>query len=403
MRSAGPLGLATAGLLLGFCSLGLALPLHIETKTAMTSRVANIHVKTTSVIDLEAVFTYGPCRSPTDKDAHHTIAHTNSLDDQKAHRLVWVMPENIHSGDCISAWSKSGDLLGRSAPQIIDHTMIKMRRRDDGGYSIPMNGSSGIDVYGPWFDGVALLEKSEDHNVDVEAAKAKEVAIVGAGMAGLTTYFILSEAGLTNLSIIEAIGRLGGRVRTEYLSGGPSDYSYAEMGPMRTPYQATFGNKTYNISDQALFFQLVEELNQRNKKLCNDEAIVKLIPFIQNSPNGLAYYRGNKLDNGLPPTQADVAEDPTLGNIPPEIPESAQELRAQLQNALPGPEFLEEMAANFWQIHADFLGAPAYPQNLGMKPLTPSITCRKQRPCQLAWRSLVRVCLLGELPQHQCV
>jgi monoamine oxidase len=266
------------------------------------------------------------------------------------------MPKDLHSDDCISAWSESGELLGRSAPQKVEHKEMRRRKRDDNDYSIPMNSSSGIDVYGPWFDGVAILEKSDDHDVDVEAAKAKEVAIVGAGMSGLTTYFILSEAGLNNLTILEGSHRLGGRVRTEYLSGGPKDHSYAEMGPMRIPYQARFGDKTYNISDQALFFKLVEEVNKRNEKLGNEEDIINLIPFIQSSPNGLAYYRGNKLDNGLPPTQADVAADPSLGNIPPEIPESAQALAARIQEALPDSEFLELMATNFWQAHADFLG-----------------------------------------------
>ncbi|KAK0386327.1 hypothetical protein NLU13_6164 [Sarocladium strictum] len=327
-------------LLLGSSSLALASQLRIETRTALNSRAANIHIEADAHVARETVFTYGPCDAKTQEDAHHAVARSTKLEAGKPHRLVWIMPKDLQSDDCISAWSESGDLLGRSAPQK---------------YSVPMNSSSGIDAYGPWFDGVALLEKSDDYNVDVEAAKAKEVAIVGAGMAGLTTYFILNEAGLTNLTILEGSGRLGGRVRTEYLSGGPEDYSYAEMGPMRIPYQARFGDRTYNISDQALFFQLVEEVNKKNKELGNEDAIIKLIPFLQTSPNGLAYYGGNKMDNGLPPTQADVAADPSLGPIAPEIPESAQALAAQVGESLPGSEFLELMATNFWQAHAAFL------------------------------------------------
>lgn len=219
-----------------------------------------------------------------------------------------------------------------------------------------MNNSTGINVWGPWFDGVALLEKNPDRHVDVAAAKAKEIAIVGAGMSGLTTYLILHQAGLTNLSLIEGSDRIGGRVRTEYLSGGEFDYSYQEMGPMRIPHKWTVGNKTIEISDQGPTFRMVEELNRINKASGNEDLRVDLIPFIQYSQNGLAYFNGNKMENGLPPTQGDVAEDPSLGDHPPAIPESAQNLAAMVQELLPGPEFLEEIAANIWQAHSDFLG-----------------------------------------------
>nr|WKC17449.1 putative L-amino-acid oxidase [Sarocladium sp.] len=347
--------LAVAGLLLGSSSLSHATQLRIETRKSLNSRIANVHIDVDAPVAHQVVFTYGPCDSESQENAHHVIAQSQKLEGRKPHRLIWTMPKDLHPDDCISAWGESGDLLGRSVPQKVAHKEMRRRKRDDSDYSIPMNSSSGIDVYGPWFDGVALLEKSDNHNVDVEAAKAKEIAIVGAGMAGLTTYFILSEAGLSNLTILEASGRLGGRVRTEYLSGGPRDHSYAEMGPMRIPYQARFGDKAYNISDQAIFFRLVEKVNERNKKLGNTKDLINLIPFIQSSPNGLAYYQGNKLENGLPPTQADVAADPALGNESPEIPESAQELAAQLQRALPNAEFLELMATNFWQAHAEFL------------------------------------------------
>ena len=115
-----------------------------------------------------------------------------------------------------------------------------------------MTEEMGIDALGPWFDGVELLQSKNLGIVDVEAAKAKEVAIVGAGAAGLMTYLVLHQAGMTNLSIIEASQRLGGRIHTAYLSGGPFDYSYQEMGPMRFPETVTYSNKTYNISDHQL-------------------------------------------------------------------------------------------------------------------------------------------------------
>lgn len=96
-----------------------------------------------------------------------------------------------------------------------------------------MTKENGFSPIGSWFEGVKLLKDKQPSPVDVEAAKAKDVAIVGAGMSGLMTWLVLEQAGLTNLSIIESSGRIGGRVRTEYLSGGSFDYSYREMGPMR--------------------------------------------------------------------------------------------------------------------------------------------------------------------------
>ena len=51
-----------------------------------------------------------------------------------------------------------------------------------------MTEENGFDVLGPWFDGVAHLTKTNITTVDEEAAKSKEIAIVGAGMSGLMTY-----------------------------------------------------------------------------------------------------------------------------------------------------------------------------------------------------------------------
>lgn len=350
------LALALAPLFLIYAPTCLASQIRIETRTALNSRVANVHIEADPPISQEIDFTYGPCSTQTKENAHHVVGQAIKLEDDRPRRLVWIMPKGLHSGDCISGWSETGELLGRSEPQKVQHKKMRRRKRDSSDFAVPMNSSSGIDVYGPWFDGVALLEKSENHDVDVEAAKAKEIAIVGAGMAGLTTCFILNEAGLKNLTILEGSDQLGGRVRTEYLTGGPEDHSYAEMGPMRIPYQTQVGSKTYNISDQALFFQLVDEVNKKNQELGNDHAIVSLIPFIQRSPNSLVYYNGNRLDNGLPPTQADVAANSSLGRILPEIPESAQKLSSLVQDALPDAQFLDLMATNIWQAHADFLG-----------------------------------------------
>ncbi len=50
-----------------------------------------------------------------------------------------------------------------------------------------------------------------------------DVVIVGAGLAGLTAAKYLYDAGCTNITILEARNRIGGRVFTEYLETHNTD------------------------------------------------------------------------------------------------------------------------------------------------------------------------------------
>ncbi|KAG7147162.1 L-amino-acid oxidase like protein [Verticillium longisporum] len=237
------------------------LPLKLETRAEIKSRAANVHLRLERAVDGPIDFTYGSCSSSTLQDSHHTVAKVEA---QHGQRLVWIIPEKAESNGCLSAWDGKGALVGRSEPQVLHHQW-KRRIQKRGPESIKMNGT-GFDHVGAWFEGVKYLEQQQPGPVDVEKAKAKEIAIVGAGMSGLMTWLVLSQSGLTNLTIIEGGKRLGGRVRTEYLSGGPFDYSYQEMGPMRIPdtYTDPSSNKTFNISDQQIVYQLAEELNKLN-------------------------------------------------------------------------------------------------------------------------------------------
>jgi hypothetical protein len=199
-----------------------SLPLRLETRSALNSRLTNIHLEYLEPVEGLVSFTYGSCYSPGAHESHHVIGRSQHSSHD---RLVWIIPDDVFSGGCISAWSASGALLGRSEEQ---HFKIKNRRRSL--TSIPMSNASGIDAEGPWFDGVELLKSANVSSVDVAAAKSKNIAIVGAGMSGLMTFLCLTQAGFTNVSIIEAGERLGGRIHTVYLTGGPFDYSYQEMG-----------------------------------------------------------------------------------------------------------------------------------------------------------------------------
>jgi hypothetical protein len=215
-----------------------------------------------------------------------------------------------------------------------------------------MTNDTGIDPWGPWFDGVELLRGKNMSAVDVAKAKSKDIAIVGAGMSGLMTYLCLTQAGLTNVKIIEAGERLGGRVHTEYLSGGPFDYSYQEMGPMRFPSTYTMDNATYNITDHQLVFQLAEEMNNINRH--DKNLSVDFIPWYQSSSNGLQYKNGIRLPNGMPPTAAQVAANASLA-IPSILDNSTQELQKAVEDSLPGAEFYVKVAQNMFKAHREFL------------------------------------------------
>lgn len=217
-------------------------PVRLETRAELNSRAANIHVSIDEAVEGVISVSYGSCHEHRGSDSHHLISrhvHLSSTD-----RLVWLIPEDAFSGGCISAWAEDGSLLGRSEAQQIasrrsrkrgvedTHKRAALRKRDSP-YAVAMTNASGIDAWGPWFDGVELLQSKNLSAVDVSAAKSKKIGIVGGGMSGLMTFLSLRQAGFENLEIIEAGDRLGGRVHTAYLTGGPFDYSY--QGSLHTP------------------------------------------------------------------------------------------------------------------------------------------------------------------------
>ena len=115
----------------------------------------------------------------------------------------------------------------------------RLRKRQEASNSISMDSSSGIDSRGPWFDGVEALQSSGISAVDVDAAKSKHIAIVGAGMAGLMIWLVLHEAGFTNITILQSSQELGGRVQRQYF-GDPSARQYV--------FNAKVDGVSYNTS-----------------------------------------------------------------------------------------------------------------------------------------------------------
>ncbi|KAH7034539.1 flavin-containing amine oxidoreductase-domain containing protein [Microdochium trichocladiopsis] len=331
-----------------------SLPVELETRSELDSRLANVHITRRGEVQGAVTYTYGACTSLDKRDAHHTISRAARPRKGVDSRLVWVAPEDVSSGGCISAWDSTDKLVGRSSPQ--HFTSDLKRRKRSGPSSIEMNREDGFDTWGPWFDGVALLEAKALADVDVAAAKSKTVGIAGAGMSGLMTWLVLHQSGFTNLTILEAGQRLGGRVRTEYLTGGPFDYSYQEMGPMRFPKEITIKNQTYNITDHQLVFQLAAELNELNNHAANWS--VDFIPWIQSTPNGLSYKNGFKLpDTGMPPTLAQIKANSSLGGPPMIIDAATQTLQEKIDAITSDEDLMIAVATNMHKAHSEFLAA----------------------------------------------
>ncbi|KAI8957263.1 flavin-containing amine oxidoreductase-domain containing protein [Daldinia sp. FL1419] len=321
------------------------LPIQLETRSDLNSGLANVHISFDDLIKGVITYSYGRCDNAQHAEAHHTLGQTTGT---KESRLIWFLPNDAGFDGCISAWDERGQLVGHSEPQRLSGR--KLRRR--GANSIEMTNANGIDAWGPWFDGVELLKNKETSAVVVAEAKSKDIAIVGAGMSGLMTYLVLHQAGLTNVKIIEASQRLGGRVHTEYLSGGPFDYSYQEMGPMRFPEAIKISNETYNITDHQMVFQLASEMNSLNNHDKNFS--VDFIPWVQTNLNGLYYYNGIKLDTGLPPTVAQTRANTSLAVSYPMDP-STDALSDKRNAIISNQTFMVELAANTFKAHKDFL------------------------------------------------
>lgn len=336
------------------------LPLKLSVKIPLDSQSANVHVSSVDSSAYPFTVSYGGCHSATSQhEAHHTIS---TVIEQSSDRLVWILPEDISTNGCLSAWSARHELVGRSEPLEVNkfsRPWIKKRELDRGRRlskraSIPMTNASGIDAQGPWFDGVELLKQKEIGTVSVNEAKAKKIAIVGAGMAGLMTFLCLNMSGFHNLEIIEAGQRLGGRVHTAYLEGGPFDYQYQEMGPMRFPESIQYAgtNETLQVNDMKLTFQLAEFMNTLNKGHAN--FTINFIPWIQNNPNGLQYFHGIKKPNGLPPT---ITEAKNNKNLTAQIPIDplVTKLTNTYNDIVCDPTLMAAAAKNQFTAHKAFL------------------------------------------------
>lgn len=82
---------------------------------------------------------------------------------------------------------------------------------------------------------------------------------------------------------------------------------------------------------------------------------VDFIPWHQSNENGLYYYNGIRLENGMPPTVAQVADNASL-SIPTVYDASTQALEDKIASVTTSDEFYIKMANNMFEAHREFLG-----------------------------------------------
>lgn len=123
---------------------------------------------------------------------------------------------------------------------------------------------------------------------------------------------------------------------------------------MRFPYQWTSStNQTYNITDHQLVFQLAAEMNKINNYAANWS--VDFIPWYQSNDNGLYYYDGIRLEDGMPPTLAQVAANTSL-SISTVDDASTIALEDDINSITTGDDFYAQIATNMFEAHRQFLG-----------------------------------------------
>ena len=125
-------------LLGGAAAASVGLPVQLETRSAVTSRIANVHLSTARSVDGPITVGYGSCTSLSVEDAHHILGKAEASASDPT-RLVWLLPKDTESGGCLSAWDSSGSLVGRSEPQMV-HNNQKRRAEKRAGMCFP-NGS----------------------------------------------------------------------------------------------------------------------------------------------------------------------------------------------------------------------------------------------------------------------
>jgi hypothetical protein len=115
----------------GAAAASVSLPVQLETRSALNSRLANVHLSVSRSVEGPVTVSYGSCTSSSLQDAHHVLGDFHGCKSDST-RLVWVLPEDTESGGCLSAWTSAGALVGRSEPQLVENIQKRGARKRAG-------------------------------------------------------------------------------------------------------------------------------------------------------------------------------------------------------------------------------------------------------------------------------
>ncbi|PHH66620.1 hypothetical protein CDD81_6457 [Ophiocordyceps australis] len=200
-----------------------------------------------------------------------------------------------------------------------------------------------FDALGAWFDQVDSIKATT-----APRRSNATIAIVGAGITGLTTALLLDSVGMHNWELVEASERVGGRFRTKFVG---RTKEWAEMGPMRLPWRVTYKSdgSTHEYSEHAMVFQLADWLNELNANKPEDK--IDFIPWIQHHANeGIARGTARHAD-GRVPTRGEIARDPSLGRMPPLKTAEYNETRKRVNDFLMNEQTLRDIQRDPWRAH----------------------------------------------------
>ncbi|PHH60542.1 hypothetical protein CDD82_2265 [Ophiocordyceps australis] len=174
------------------------------------------------------------------------------------------------------------------------------------------------------------------------------IAIVGAGITGLTAALLLDSVGVHNWELLEASQRVGGRFRTRFVGG---TQEWAEMGPMRLPWRATYKSdgSRHEYSDHAMVLQLAQWLNQLNAGEAQRQ--IGFIPWIQHDANERIARGTARHADGRVPTRAEIELDASLGRGPPLRSSEYNDTKRLVAELLMKEQTLRDIQRDPWRAH----------------------------------------------------
>lgn len=124
--------------------------------------IHNIHIDyLTDEFQGDLHMVYGSCDLEGIHQRDHQVGITHVEHTVRPTRFVWVVPKEMISLGCLSAFS-NGQLIGRSTPIPVGRTLKSRELISDV-----------ADWSGPWFDGVAYMKSKNNTDTFVAAAKSK--------------------------------------------------------------------------------------------------------------------------------------------------------------------------------------------------------------------------------------